>query len=238
MNVLNNGVRLTWLGHATWLVDSPGGKRLLFDPWTDGNPACPDQYKGAGCAGIDLILVTHGHGDHMGDLVATAQRTGAQVVAIAEIANWLRAKGISNVTGMNKGGTYATDGLKITMTNAVHSSGFMEDGRLIDLGDPAGFVVELENGFTIYDAGDTAVFGDMALIAELYEPDLALLPVGDHYTMGPREAAKAVQLLGVKKVVPMHFGTFPVLTGTPDLCRSTMPPDVEILEIEPGGTIS
>jgi L-ascorbate metabolism protein UlaG (beta-lactamase superfamily) len=238
MGSLNNGVKLTWLGHATWLLETPGGKRVLFDPWTDGNPMCPDAYKGAGCGHIDLILVTHGHGDHMGDLVGIVKQTGAQVVAIAEIAIWLGTKGVTNCTGMNKGGTIAVKGLKVTMTNAVHSSGFLEDGRLIDLGDPAGFVVELENGYKIYNAGDTAVFGDMALIAELYEPDLAMLPVGDHYTMGPKEAAKAVELLRVKKVVPQHYGTFPVLTGTPRMCRELMADDVEILEIAPGDTIT
>ncbi len=238
MNILNNGVEITWLGHGTWLIKTPGGKRVLIDPFLEGNPSCPTEYQGEGLGDIDLILATHGHADHIGDLIPVAQRTGAPVVAIFEVASWAERKGVSNVLGMNKGGTLEIAGLKVTLVDAVHSSSLIDDGQSIDMGDPCGIVLTLENGYTIYDAGDTAVFGDMKLIAELYEPDLVILPIGDHFTMGPREAAKAIELLGARRVVAQHHGTFPVLTGTPDALRDLVGDEVEILAIEPGQTLS
>jgi L-ascorbate metabolism protein UlaG (beta-lactamase superfamily) len=228
---------MTWLGHATWILETPGGKRVLFDPFISDNPACPEEYKQNGIGEIDVILVTHGHGDHVGDLVPLARRTGATVVAIFDLTSWLGTKGVENLAGMNKGGTQEVAGLGVTLVDAVHSSAIMEDDRLVYLGDPCGIVLTLEDGFKIYNAGDTAVFGDMRLIAELYEPDLAILPIGDHFTMGPREAAKAIELLGVRRVVPQHFGTFPVLTGTPTALRELVGGDVEIMVVEPGGTL-
>lgn len=237
MHKLKNGVELIWLGHATWLLTSSGGQRLLLDAWVDTNPACPDQYKGDGLGHLDLILVTHGHSDHVGDLVPIAKRTGATVVGIFDLIQWVQSKGIEDVVGLNKGATVEIAGLGVTLVHAVHSSSLQESGQLIEMGDPCGFVVRLENGFTIYHAGDTAVFGDMALIGELYEPDMAILPIGGHFTMGPREAAKAVELLGTKLIVPSHYGTFPVLTGTPDEFRRLVGGDAQILAVEPGGVI-
>jgi len=236
MNVLNNGLELTWLGHATWLVKTPGGRRIVFDPWL-GNPKCPEAYRRGGLGHVDAILVTHGHADHITDAEPIARQTGATVVGIYDLTSWLQAKGVRNVVGMNKGGTVAVAGLAISLTDAVHSSSFMEGDHLQDLGDPCGFVVTFENGYTLYNAGDTAVFGDMALIAELYRPDLVMLPIGDHFTMGPRGAAKAVQLLGARCVVPQHFGTFPLLTGTPEALQALVGPDVSVWAVEPGGTI-
>lgn len=236
MNVFDNGLELTWLGHATWIMRTPGGKRVVFDPWL-GNPKCPPAYRGAGVGPVDLILVTHGHSDHTADVVPLAKRTGATVVAIFDLTTWLGTKGIERTIGMNKGGTVAIDGLRVSLTHAVHSSSMLDGDHLEDVGDPCGFVVRLENGFTVYNAGDTDVFGDMALLRDLHRPDVAMLPIGDHFTMGPAGAAKAVELLGVRRVVPQHYGTFPLLTGTPDALRGLVGRDVAVLDVEPGGTL-
>jgi L-ascorbate metabolism protein UlaG (beta-lactamase superfamily) len=231
----NGKLAITWLGHGTFLLDSPGGKRVLIDPWLEGNPSCPADRKRVDS--VDLILVTHGHFDHTGDLVSVARASGATVVAIYEVAAWLEQKGIKNVSPMNKGGTQVVAGLAVTMVDARHSSAVVEDGRLVYLGEACGYVVRFEDGLTAYFAGDTALFGDMRLIGELYRPALAFLPIGDHFTMGPAEAAKAVELLGVKQVVPMHYGTFPLLTGTPAALRERLAGrDVEVLELRPGET--
>lgn len=241
MSTLDAGVKLTWLGHSTFLIESPQGKRILIDPWLEGNPKCPDAYK-AGVGDVDLMLATHGHGDHIGDAVSVAKDTGCTVVGIFEFANWMQMKGVDgdNVIGMNKGGTVDVDGIKVTMVNAFHSGGFIEDGDLVYLGEPAGYVIEFENGYKVYHAGDTCVFGDMALIGELYSPDLCLLPIGDHFTMDPREAAKAVELLGATDVVPMHYGTFPILTGTPDALRAAAShvAGLTVYDLEPGETLA
>ena len=238
MDVMGNGARLTWLGHATWLLETPGGKRVLIDPWTDGNPSCPEAFHGEGLGSLDLILVTHAHGDHIGDLLPIQRRTGAEVVGIFDFTSWLQQQGVDRATGGNKGGTIPVQGLKVTLVHAVHSSTFDFDGTRLDLGDPCGLVIELEDGYRIYDAGDTAVFGDMALIAELYAPDLCLLPVGDFFTMGPREAAKAVELLGAKDVLCQHYGTFPLLTGRPADLRALVGEDVTVHELAPGKSLS
>jgi L-ascorbate metabolism protein UlaG (beta-lactamase superfamily) len=225
----------TWLGHATFLMQSPGGKRILFDPWVTGNPTSPESAKKLGT--LDLMLITHGHNDHTGDAVAIARSSNAQVVAPFELGEWLQHKGLKNVTGMNPGGTLNLHGLTITMVQAVHSSSVEEDGKTTYMGLASGYVVRFEDGLTIYYAGDTAVFGDMRLIAEMYAPSIAFLPIGDLYTMGPEQAAKACELLNVKQVVPMHYGTFPVLTGTPAALKKLVEPHgIDVLELKPGET--
>jgi L-ascorbate metabolism protein UlaG (beta-lactamase superfamily) len=223
---------LTWLGHASFRIDSPGGKRIYVDPWTSG-PTCPAAEKKP--ERIDVIAVTHGHGDHVGDVAALGKAHKPRLVAIHELAAWLDAQGYPDGAsgGMGKGGTVDVDGVAFTLTNAFHSSS-TPDGTYA--GEPAGIVIRLENGFTLYHAGDTCVFGDMQLIGRIYRPDLAIIPIGDHYTMGPREAAVALELLAVQRCVPCHWGTFPLLTGTPAALRE-LAPDVEIHELEPGQTI-
>lgn len=226
---------ITWLGHSTFLIRTPGGKRVLFDPWLTGNPRCPETLKKP--PKVDLILVSHGHSDHTGDLVTCARESGAPVVAIWELCDWLGRKGIQHVEPMNKGGSLDIAGLRITMTDARHSSSIVEAGQTIYLGEAAGFVVRLEDGRSIYYAGDTCLFGDMRLIGEMYKPEIAFLPIGDRFTMDPVAAAKACEMLGVRQVVPMHWGTFPLLTGTPTALKALVAPrGVEVLELEPGQT--
>jgi L-ascorbate metabolism protein UlaG (beta-lactamase superfamily) len=228
---------ITWLGHATFLLQSPGGKKILFDPWVTGNPTSPESAKKLGQ--LDLILITHGHSDHTGDAVSIGRSSGAQIVAPYEVSVWLQQKGLKSVTGMNPGGTLKVLGLQVTMVPAMHSSSVEEDGRIIYLGVATGYVITFEDGLTIYYSGDTSIFGDMRLIGEMYRPSIAFLPIGDLYTMGPEQAAKACDLLGVKQVVPMHYGTFPALTGTPAKLRELVTPrGVQVLELKPGETAS
>ncbi len=227
---------LTWLGHAAFRLDTPGGKRIYVDPWL-GNPKCPESEQEP--ERIDLIALTHGHDDHVGETVDLAQRFACPVVALVELRGWLAGQGLPEdmSEAPNKGGTVEKAGVKITLTDANHSSSGFEDDTFVYLGEPAGLVIELEDGFKIYLAGDTNVFGDMQLISRIYEPDVAVLPIGGHFTMGPREAAAALELLGVTRCVASHYGTFPLLTGTPEQLRE-LSPDVEVLAPEPGETIS
>jgi L-ascorbate metabolism protein UlaG (beta-lactamase superfamily) len=226
---------ITWYGHSTFVVRTPGGKRLLFDPWLADNPACPAAMKKP--PRIDLILASHGHSDHIGDLVAVARESGAPVVAAFELCDWLGRKGLSNLAPMNKGGSQEIAGLRISMTDARHSSGFVDNGQMVYMGEPAGYVVRLEDGRAIYFAGDTCLFGDMRLIGEMHAPEIAFLPIGDRFTMDPAAAARACELLGVRQVVPMHGGTFPMLTGRPaELRKLVAPRGVQVLELKPGET--
>jgi len=225
------GVSLTWLGHAAFRVDTTGGKRIYVDPWLD-NPKCPESEKTP--ERVDLIALTHGHDDHVGATVALAQKFGCPVIAPVELAGWLAGQGVPMETpGPNKGGTVTWEGISLTLTDANHSSSG-PDGEY--LGEPTGIVMRCENGTAIYFAGDTNVFGDMALVKRLYAPDVAVLPIGGHFTMDPKEAAVALELLGNPRCAPCHYGTFPLLAGTPDELRK-LAPDADVIAQEPGETV-
>jgi L-ascorbate metabolism protein UlaG (beta-lactamase superfamily) len=206
-------VEITWLGHGCFQFRLDSGEVIVMDPWVDGNPSFPKGHK---FDRIDTILVTHGHFDHIHDAVPLAKKFKPKVIAIFETCAWLTSKGVENCSGMNKGGTQEAGPLKVTMTHAVHSCGIQDGDQIIYGGEAAGYVLHLADGRRIYFSGDTNVFSDMQLIEKLYQPDLSFLPIGDFYTMGPREAALACRLLKAKKVIPMHFGTFPALTGRPE----------------------
>ena len=241
---LDPDTTFTWFGHSCFEVRTAGGKTILIDPWL-GNPRSPRTADSI--ERCDLMLVTHGHFDHMGDAVAIASRLRPVWPCMHEMSLWLGRRlpgGADAAIGMNKGGTFETDGIKVTMTHADHSAGDWNPGgeTTLYLGDPVGLVVELENGFRFYFAGDTTAFGDMALIRELHAPQLAFLPIGGHFTMGPREAALATGLLGVEDVVPIHYGTFPILAGTPADLRTALDErglrNVRVHAPEPGGTVT
>jgi L-ascorbate metabolism protein UlaG (beta-lactamase superfamily) len=233
---LNSEVSFTWVGHGTWKVRSAKWKEVLIDPWVMNNPAAPAALKKV--ERCDVMLVSHGHGDHIGDAVEIAKATKPKIVTIVELGAWLTSKGIpqDSIIGANKGGTIDVDGIKVTLVHAEHSCGIQDGDRMVYAGEPVGFVVEFENGFTVYFACDTDVFGDMALIGELHKLDAAVLPIGGFYTMDPHRAAKAVSLLGVKTVLPMHFGTFPILDGRPDQLQELVGTSVKVVETKPGET--
>jgi len=231
---IGRGVSVTFYGHSAFKLAGEG-LTVVIDPWLS-NPLLNTPVEQVGK--VDLILVTHGHGDHVGETVPLAKKTGAPVLAIHELSVILASQGAPQVIGMNKGGTVPFHGLQVTMTQAVHSSAVEEGGKLIAAGDPGGFVIRFPNGFTVYHAGDTAVFKDMELIRELYQPELAMLPIGSHYVMNPREAALACKLLRPKWVIPMHYGTFPVLTGTPEELRELLKGEgLEVIALKPGETV-
>jgi L-ascorbate metabolism protein UlaG (beta-lactamase superfamily) len=231
------GNKITWMGHATFRLTTPSETVIIVDPWVKSNPACPDSLRNVNK--VDTLLITHGHFDHIADAVELAKKFKPQVVAIPETCAWLKSKKVENTAEMNKGGTQKVGEIEVTMVHAVHSCGITEGDEVIYGGEACGYIIRLLGGLTLYHAGDTAVFSDMKIIGDLYSPDLAMLPIGDHYTMGPREAALAIRLLGVHHVIPMHYGTFPVLTGRPDRLRE-LTQDIAGLEIHalrPGETI-
>jgi len=226
--------RITWLGHATVLVQAASGTNLLIDPFIAQNPKYPKTFNLP--AKIDYILLTHGHGDHISDAVPVAKKHGSTVVAIYELADYLARKGLGNdkVIGMNMGGTVKLNDIAATMVDARHSSGAQDEKGVHYVGIAGGFVLTVADGPVLYHAGDTCVFGDMALIRELYKPKVAMLPIGGHYTMGPREAALAARLLQPEVILPIHWGTFPPLTGTPAQLAALVGPAVQVVDWKPG----
>ena len=239
MELVKRGFALTWLGHSTFKLVTRGARTVLIDPWVEGNPACPRDQRSFDK--LDVMAITHGHGDHMADAVTLAKKYQPAVVCNYEISLYLGRKGVTNTVGMNKGGTVEAAGLKFTMVHAIHSSGIEDGGQVIYGGEAAGFVITLEDGTRIYHAGDTAVHAEMALIGELYPPDIALLPIGDLFTMSPREAAVAARMLRPKWIVPAHYGTFPALTGTPEMLEQELAKlgvASKVVTLRPGGTLS
>ncbi len=236
------GARITYLGHSAFRFVTPGGEQIIIDPFLTNNPHTPEELKRVG--ELDTMLITHGHFDHFDDVESLWGQTGARTLSNFEIMSYLQGQGVENAQPIMKGGTAQVGGIKVTATNAFHGSSIaLDDGSLIYAGEPMGFVVEFESGFKLYHAGDTALFGDMRLIGELYNPDVAFLPIGDRLTMGPLEAAHAVRLLGVNHVVPMHYSpdVMPIFTGTPEQFRqrvSELAPGVNVHVMNPGDDLS
>lgn len=240
METMLGGIRITYLGHSTFRIVTAGDEQLIIDPFISQNPAVPDNLKQVG--ELDTIFVTHGHFDHLGDTIPLAQETGATVVSNFEIISYLGSQGVENVVPLNKGGTTRVGGVRATAVHAFHSSSIaQENGPSIYAGEPCGFILEFESGFKLYHAGDTAIFGDMRLIGELYRPDLALLPIGNQVVMSPFEAAHAARLLNIGHVVPIHYGTFPFIPGTPEEFRSHLSeiaPSVTCRVMNPGDDLT
>jgi L-ascorbate metabolism protein UlaG (beta-lactamase superfamily) len=226
------GTRITWLGHATVLVQTAKGTNLLIDPFIEHNPKYPKGFELP--ERIHYVLLTHGHGDHVSDAVPVAKKHKSNVVAIYELAAHMNKEGAENITGMNIGGTAQLDDVAVTMVEAKHSAGVESKDGTQYAGVATGFVLTITDGPVLYHSGDTTVFSDMKLIRDLYHPEIAMLPIGGFYTMGPREAALAAQFLAPKAILPIHFGTFPPLTGTPDELDALLKGSIEVIRLAPG----
>ena len=232
------GNKITYFGHSTFSLTTASGQIALIDPFVKSNPMCPEALKKV--PRLDVIFLSHAHSDHSADLLALAKQHKPKIVAIFETCLWIESKGFKEETSpMGKGGSQQVGDFQVTMTHAFHSNSIDDGGKVVYAGEPAGLVIRMPEGLTIYHAGDTALFSDMKLIGELYKPDLAMLPIGDRFTMGPREAAHAIRFLGVKHVIPMHYGTFPFLTGTPDALRTETKDiaDLKIHALKPGESL-
>ena len=240
MEEMLGGARITYLGHATFRFVTPGGEQIIIDPFLTDNPQTPDDLKRVG--DLDTILITHGHFDHFSDVMPLVGQTGARTVSNFEISSYLQREGVENAVPIQKGGTTQVCGIQVTATNVFHSSSIqLDDGSFIYGGEPLGYIVEFESGFRLYHAGDTSIFGDMQLIGELYRPDIAFLPIGNQVVMSPFEAAHAARLLGVSHVVPIHYGTFPFLPGTPEEFKehvSKLVPSLNVHVMQPGDELA
>jgi L-ascorbate metabolism protein UlaG (beta-lactamase superfamily) len=232
---LLKGTRITWLGHATVLVSTAQGTHLLIDPFIKDNPAYPKDFLLP--EEIPYVLLTHGHGDHISDAAPVASKHHSTVVACYELADYLAQKGVAKTIGMGLGGTVQLDDVAVTMVEAKHSSSVQDEQGTHYAGVAAGFVLTIKDGPVLYHAGDTAVFGDMRLIHELYRPEVAMLPIGGHFTMGPAEAALAARYLEPKIILPIHFGTFPPLKGTPEALAAAVDDSVQVVRWAPGDSI-
>jgi L-ascorbate metabolism protein UlaG (beta-lactamase superfamily) len=227
------GSTITWLGHAVVQITTASGTEILIDPFIEHNPKYPKGHKLP--QKLDLLLLTHGHSDHIADAAAVAKKHGPEVIAMVELAGWLQSKGVERATGMNLGGSYKVKDVTVSMVEARHSAGIDDGGKTVYGGEPAGYILTIDGGPVLYHAGDTAAFLDMQLIRDLYAPEIGFLPIGDYYTMGPKGAAIAARYLGLKTVVPIHYGTFPVLTGTPaELEQQLSGSGIQVLKAEPG----
>jgi L-ascorbate metabolism protein UlaG (beta-lactamase superfamily) len=228
-----HGMTLQWLGHATFHFQTAQGTSILIDPWLESNPAFPKDWDPP--AKVDLVLCTHGHSDHIGDALAIDRKYHPTFLGIYELTGWLSSKGVKKTVGMNLGGTYRFQDASISMVEARHSSGIEDGGTIVYAGEPAGYVLKVDGEPAIYHSGDTALFSDMKLIRELYSPEIACLPIGDHFTMGPKAAALAAEYVGCSKVIPIHYGTFPQLSGTPaELWEHLKGKKIEVVELKPG----
>jgi len=232
------GAEVTWLGHATFQLTSPQGKDILIDPWLE-NPKAPESAKDIN--GADVIVLTHGHFDHIGNTADLAKNSGAKVISIFEVAQYLGGQGVNEdqLIGMNISGSVEVEGMKFTMVPAIHSGGITTDNGIVPGGNPAGFIIEFENGYKVYHTGDTGFFTDLKWIGDYYNPDLLLVCIGDHFTMGPDTAAESIVLIDPEYVIPMHYGTFPLLTGTPEALKEHLPEKYRklVLDVEPGDTV-
>ena len=244
-SAMGGKARATFLGHSAFRIDTPGGKTIYIDPWL-GNPKAPAGAKMVDKA--DLILVTHGHPDHLGETVEIAKKTNARLLSLNDLSVYFENQGVppANLFRMSLGGTGSPIpgvAIKVTMVRADHSSVvYYTDPQtkitsIIPTGAAVGYIIQLENGLRIYHAGDTALYGDMELFGKRYKPDIAMLPIGDRFTMGPDDAAEAARMWGVKTAIPIHYGTFPLLTGTAEAFKQALGPQIALQAPAPGDTI-